>query len=55
MTDLITYEELRQIALKDNIADNKVSIGIWAKINGYEKVKREIRNNKFVWLYRKND
>lgn len=48
-----TYEELRQIALKENVPDNKVYIGIWIRLNGYKKIKRTIVNNKFVWLYDK--
>lgn len=52
---LFTYNELREQAIKEGIADNKVSVGLWAKINGYIKTKREIRDNKFIWLYTKND
>lgn len=53
--ELFTYNELREQAIKEGIADNKVSVGLWAKINGYYKTKREIRDNKFVWLYTKNN
>lgn len=53
--ELITYKELREQAIKEGIADNKVSVGMWAKIKGYSKIKREIRDNKFVWLYSKNN
>ena len=52
---LFTFDELREMAIKDGIADNKVSVGLWAKIKGYKRAKREIRNNKFVYLYRKDD
>ena len=55
LKQLFTFEELREIAIKENVADNKVSIGLWAKIRGYKKAKREIRNNKFIYLYRKDD
>lgn len=51
----ITYDELRKLAIKEGVADNKVSIGIWAKLKGYIKIKREIRNNKFVWVYTKKN
>ena len=53
--NLLSYDDIRDLATKAGIADNKVSIGLWAKIKGFVKVKREIRNNKFVWLYRKDD
>lgn len=53
MNKLFTYEEIRQQAIKENIADNKVSIGLWAKISGYIKIKRVIKENKFIWLYSK--
>ena len=52
---LLTFDELREMAIKDGIADNKVSVGLWAKIKGYKRAMREIRNNKFVYLYRKDD
>ncbi len=51
LEQLFTFEELREIAIKDGISDNKVSVGLWAKIKGYKKAKREIRNNKFIYLY----
>jgi len=31
------YEEIREKALKEKIADNRVSIGMWAKFQGYKK------------------
>lgn len=55
LEQLFTFEELRDIATNENVADNKVSVGLWAKIKGYKKAKRVIRNNKFVYLYRKDD
>ena len=46
---LITYTELRDIALKNNIADNKVSIGLWAKFMGYKK--RRIQDEGKTYIY----
>lgn len=46
---LITYTELRDIALKNNIADNKVSIGLWAKFMGYKK--RRIQDEGKAYIY----
>ena len=46
---IITYTELRDIALKNNIADNKVSIGLWAKFMGYKK--RRIQDEGKVYIY----
>lgn len=52
-SELLTFEELKTIALKEGISNNKVSVGLWAKIRGYKKIKREIRDNKFIILYGK--
>ena len=48
--ELITYNELRELALKENIKDNKVSIGMWAKIKGYTKKKKQ-KNNVVTFYY----
>jgi hypothetical protein len=47
--ELLTYEQIREIALKQNIPDNRVSIGIWAQNNGYFKKRKQI--NKKVLTY----
>lgn len=46
-----TYNEIRDIAISKGISNNKVSIGIWAKLNGFIKVKQKIENNKIVSVY----
>jgi len=33
--ELLNYEQIREIALKQNVSDNRVSVGIWAQNNGY--------------------
>lgn len=35
-----TFEELKEIAFNNDIIGNKVTIGIWAKMNGYLKKKK---------------
>jgi len=47
--ELLTYEQIREIALKQNIPDNRVSIGIWAQNNGFFKKRKQI--NKKVLTY----
>lgn len=32
-----SYKQLRQLALTQGVDDNKISIGIWGKLNGYSK------------------
>jgi hypothetical protein len=44
---LLTYEEIRAKALSQGISDNKVSIGMWAGLNGYIKTRKQI--NKRVY------
>ena len=48
--EYITYQELREKALLENVKDNKVSIGCWAKAKGYIKKKRQ-KNNVVTFYY----
>ena len=48
--EYITFEQLKQIANNKGFTGNKVSIGIWAQINGFTKILKQI-NNKRVVLY----
>ena len=45
-----SYKQLRQLALTQGVDDNKISIGIWGKLNGYSK-KRIQRDNKVSTVY----
>ena len=54
MKETITFDELRELAVKEGIKDNKVSVGMWAKFNGYTRYKRRIRDNRIVWTYVKS-
>ena len=33
----LSYDELRKLALKKEIPDNKIAIGLWIKMNGYKR------------------
>ena len=37
MSEVYTYQELRELALKHGIRDNKVHIGVWLQTQGYQK------------------
>lgn len=39
---MYTYNQIRQLAISKGVADNKVSIGVYAKLQGYKKVKKQI-------------
>ena len=43
-----TFEQLKEMAFKDGITGNKVAVGIWAKMNGFLKKKKQIKQN---WDY----
>ena len=45
-----SFEELRRLALAHQVKDNKPVIGIWAKLNGYSK-RRKQRDNKVYTVY----
>lgn len=46
----LTFKQLRELALAHHIADNRTMIGIWAKLNGYSK-RRKQRDNKVYTVY----
>lgn len=50
-----TYNELCEIAKLKRIKPNKVMVGIWAKMNGYIKVKQKIINNRQISVYIKSE
>lgn len=44
----LTYHEIRIKALKNNVRDNKLQIGMWAQFN----VKRRVhRNGRYYTVY----
>lgn len=50
-----TFNEVRKLAIKNNSKDNKVSVGIWAKLNGYIKIKKQIDKHRIILYIRTND
>ena len=48
--DEFSFEELRELALAHKVADSKTVIGIWAKLNGYSK-RRKQKDNKVYTVY----
>jgi len=50
-----TFDELKEIALNDGIIGNKVTIGIWAKMKGYLKKKKQINKHKVTLYFNVNE
>ena len=48
--NFFSYDDIRNIALKNGIKDNKVSIGMWAKLNGFSN-KRKMTKGKTQIIY----
>lgn len=48
------YADIRKIALKNGVKDNKVSIGMWAKLNGFVN-KRKMTKGKTQIIYYKDN
>ena len=46
----IAFLQLRELALAQHVDDNKISIGVWAKLNGYFKKRRQ-KDNKVYTIY----
>ena len=44
MSEVYTYQELRELALKHGIRDNKVHIGVWIQTQGYQKQRIQINH-----------
>lgn len=40
------FDDLRDLALLNGIPDNKIYIGVWAKLNGYIKKSSKDKNRK---------
>ena len=50
-----TFNEVREIAIRNHSNDNKVSVGIWAKLNGYLKIKKQIDKHRITLYIKLND
>ena len=48
--DEFTFEELRELAMAQNVDDSKTTIDIWAKLNGFSK-KRKQKDNRVYTVY----
>lgn len=46
---MYTYNQIRQLAISRGVADNKVSIGIFAKLQGYVKIKKQINKERKIY------
>ena len=44
-----TFEQLKEMAFKDGITGNKVAVGIWAKMNGFLKKKKQINKRRITF------
>ena len=44
-----TFEQLKEMAFKDGITGNKVAVGIWAKMNGFLKKKKQMIGNLIMY------
>jgi len=46
---MLNYSKIRQLATSKGIADNKVSIGIWIKYQGYKKVRKQVDGKRQIF------
>lgn len=51
----LTYEQVRELAMAQYVDDNKISIGVWAKQNGYFKKKRQKDNRVYTAYIKMNN
>lgn len=50
-----TFKELKEIAFNNGITGNKVTIGIWARMNGYLKKKKQINKKRITYYFKLDD
>lgn len=50
-----TFEELKEIAFNNGVIGNKVTIGIWARMNGYLKKKKQINKLRITLYFNMNE
>lgn len=51
----LTYEQVRELAIAQYVDDNKISIGVWAKQNGYFKKKKQKENRVYTAYIKMNN
>ena len=52
----LTYEQVRELAIARYVDDNKISIGVWAKQNGYiKKTRQKDKRGYTVYIKMNND
>lgn len=51
----LTYEQVRELAMAQYVDDNKISIGVWAKQNGYFKKKKQKGNRVYTAYIKMNN
>lgn len=47
-----TFEQLKEMAFKDGITGNKVAVGIWARMNGFLKKKKQINKRRIIFYFK---
>ena len=55
MSEVYTYQELRELALKHGIRDNKVHIGVWIQTQGYQKQRIQINHIRKTFYLKSHD
>ena len=55
MSEVYTYQELRELALKHGIRDNKVHIGVWLQTQGYQKQRIQINHIRKTFYLKFHD
>lgn len=50
----LTYQELRELAIKAGIPDHKIAVGMWIKLQGYVKHHYTNKDRKSSYFYTKD-
>lgn len=54
-TRLLKYEEIAALAMQKGVHNDRVSVGIWAKQNGYIKTRKQINKVVCIGYYKANE
>lgn len=47
-----TFNELKEMAFEEGITGNRVAVGLWAKMSGYLKKKKQVNKRRITFYFK---
>lgn len=51
-TKLLNFDEIAEMAANKGVHKDKVSVGIWAKQNGWQRTRKQINKKVYIAYYK---